>query len=83
MGGYADIKRKDIERFLRWLATKDNIQVTQGGKHNHLIKYTFAERPFPVPIHDVVNKHIIKDLMKHLVEKWKVCTKEEFDEEIK
>jgi transcription initiation factor TFIIIB Brf1 subunit/transcription initiation factor TFIIB len=83
MSEYSDVKRKDINRFLRWLNTKKNIAITQGGKHNYLVKYAFANRPFPIPIHDVVNKHIIKDLMKHLVEDWKVCTKEEFDEGIK
>ena len=74
---------KDIERFLRWLSGKKDINVVKGGKHHYLIKYTFAPRPFPVPIHDVVNKYIIADLMKHLVEEWKVCSQEEFDERIK
>jgi len=82
MGEYANAKIKKVKRLLAWLETHEHITVTRGGKHNYSIKHTFTERPFPVPFkHGVVNKYIVKDLMKHIVA-WKVCSKEEFDERI-
>jgi len=83
MGEYADVKIKKVKRLLKWLETKEDIIVVYSGKHNYSVKHTFAKRPFPVPInHGVMNKYIVKDLMKHLIE-WRVCTKQEFDQRIK
>lgn len=83
MGEYADAKIKKVKQLLKWLETREHITVARGGKHNYSVKYTFAARPFPVPFkHGMVNKHIVKDLMKHLVS-WGVCTEEEFDERIR
>jgi len=67
---------------LKWLSTKDSICIDKGGKHEILIRYTFWERPYPIPFkHNEVNRHIIKDLMQKLVDS-NICTKEEFDEHI-
>jgi IS4 transposase len=84
MGEYADVKIKVlIKKLFPWLETKEHIEVRKGGNHNYIIKYTFAQRPFPVPSkHGVVNKHIVKDLVKKLVE-WEVDTKEEIEKRLK
>ncbi|MDP3043396.1 MAG: hypothetical protein Q8N21_03260 [bacterium] len=84
MSEYANIKRKKISKLLKWLCNKDNsISVEAGGNHNIKIKYSFWERPFPIPFkHSEVNRHIVKDLCDKLVES-KICTKEEFDQHIK
>lgn len=83
MGEYADIKRNRILRLLKWLANKNkDIAVIKGGNHVYMIKYSFWERPFPIPFkHSVVNKHIVKKLMKKLTEE-EICTKEEFDKKL-
>lgn len=85
MGLYTDIKRKKFKGFLKWLSRKSsNIEIKKGGNHNILIKYLYGKRPFPIPFkHGVINKHIIKDLMKKLTEEWRVCSKDEFDKKIK
>ena len=84
MGEYANVKRKNIDKLLRWLIKKDNsISVEPGAKHQIKIKYSFWDNCFPIPYkHPKVNKHIVKDLMKKLVAS-EICTKEEFDEKIK
>jgi hypothetical protein len=84
MGEYANVKRKNIDKLLRWLRKKDSsISVEAGGKHNIKVKYSFWKDCFPIPFkHSQVTKHIVKDLMKKLTES-KICTKEEFDERIK
>ena len=83
MGEYADIKRKNIKRLLKWLVKKKDIIIVKGGNHTINIKYTFWLRPFPIPFkHGVVSKYIVKDLMESLV-KEEICTKEEFDRIIK
>ncbi|MCK5416454.1 hypothetical protein KAI92_03440 [Candidatus Parcubacteria bacterium] len=84
MGEYANVKRKNISRLLKWLVKKNSsIDVSAGGKHNILVKYSLWIRPFPIPFKNShVNKFIVKDLMKKFIES-KICTKEEFDEKIK
>lgn len=85
MGEYADVKKNKIKKFLKWLASHNRqVEIKKGGKHNKIIKYVYGERPFPIPLkHNVVNKYIIKDLMKTLTKKWKICTKKDFDKKIK
>ena len=85
MGEYADTKRHKIKRFLKWLCQKSSyIETKKGGKHNIMVKYIFGGLPFPIPFkHNVVNKHIIKDLMKKLTKEWKVCSKKDFDKRMK
>ena len=84
MGEYANVKRKNIHRLLRWLCKKNSsISVEAGGKHNIKIKYSFWKRPFPIPFnHSEVNRHIVKDFMQELVNS-NICTKDEFDQYIK
>jgi hypothetical protein len=78
MGDLVDVKRARIYRLLRWLATKNNIIVEDGGKHQYLVKHSSWKRPFPIPFRDsVVNKHIVRTLMNQLVDSG-VCTEEEF-----
>ncbi len=85
MGEYADIKLKRVLNFFKWLSNKcSNIEIVKGGKHNYSLKYSFARRPYPIPMkHGRISKVYIKELMKLLTEEWKVCTKEEFDDRIK
>lgn len=83
MGRYANVKMKRVRSFLRWLETKPSITIKEGGNHQILIQYNFWGRPFPIPSkHGEVNKHIVEDLMRKLVESG-ICTQEEFDERIK
>lgn len=84
MGEYADVKRKNIDKLLRWLRKKNSsISVEAGGNHNIILKYSSWKRPFPIPFnHSVVNRYIVKDLLKLLINS-KICTKEEFDQYIK
>ena len=84
MGEYANIKRDDMNKFLKWLIKKDpSISVEAGGKHQIKLKYSFWNECFPIPFkHSEINRHIVKDLMKKLVQS-KVCTKIEFDQNIK
>ena len=84
MGEYADVKLNRLRNFLKWLVKKSLDIEIRDGRHNYIIKYTYGDRPYPVPLnHGVVDKHIIKKLVVKLTEEWKVCTKEEFDERIK
>jgi hypothetical protein len=84
MGEYANVKRKNISRLLKWLCKKDkSISIEPGGRHQIKIKYSFWNNCFPIPFnHSEVSRHIVKDLMKKLVES-EICTKEEFDQYIK
>lgn len=83
MGEYADVKQKKILHFLKWLETQSGFSVGNGGKHQWIIKHNTWKRPFPIPFkHKVVNKMIVKELMKRIV-KTGSCTKEQFDEKIK
>lgn len=84
MGEYANIKRKNIDKLLRWLSKKnESISVEAGGRHQIKLKYSFWEKCFPIPFnHSEVNRHIVKDLMEKLVVS-EICTKEEFDKNIK
>ncbi|MFA6042060.1 MAG: hypothetical protein WCV85_01995 [Patescibacteria group bacterium] len=83
MGTYANVKyRKLAGGLLRWLASKENVEVLTGGKHVIVVRHAFAERPFPIPkLGNEVNKHIIASFQKWL-EKLGVCSKEEFDERL-
>jgi len=83
MGEYANVKVKKIKNLLKWLEGKPGIIITQGGKHQMMVKHSYWKRPIPVPTkHGKINKHIVKDLMEKLKES-EICTKEEFDEKIK
>ena len=83
MGEYANIKRKKLKNFLKWLANKKYINIKKGGKHQIIIEYSFWERPFPIPFkHNEINRHIIKDLCDKLTSS-DICSKEEFDKKIK
>jgi hypothetical protein len=83
MGEYADVKRKKILSLLRWLATQDGFSIDNGGRHQWVVKHESWSRSFPVPFkHNVVNKHIVKELMKRVVATG-VCSKDEFDRRIK
>lgn len=84
MGEYADVKRKRILKLLKWLdRNHKDIQIIKGGKHTYIIKYAFWSRPYPIPFkHSIVDKNIVKKLMKQLVNE-DICTKEEFDNIIK
>lgn len=83
MGDLADVKRKRVYRLLCWLATKTGITVDDGGCHQYLIKHISWDRPFPIPFrHNIVNKHIVRALMKQLIAS-SICTEEEFREIIK
>lgn len=84
MGEYANVKRQNMSKLLTWLVKKNkSISVESGGKHHIKIKYSFWERPFPIPFrHSEVNRHIVKNLSNKLVGS-NICTKEEFDQHIK
>lgn len=83
MGDLADVKRKKVYKLLRWLETKDSIQVVDGGRHLYLVKHPAWKRAFPIPFkHNVINKHILKALMQQLIESG-VCTEEEFREKLR
>ena len=83
MGEYANVKRKQVMRLLKWLSTKSDVEIRKGGKHSYVIKYVFWEKVYPIPFkHSEINKHIVKSLMEKLTGSG-ICTKEEFDEHIK
>jgi hypothetical protein len=84
MGQYANVKRKNIIRLMRWLTRKDDkLIVSIRGKHQYAVEYPFWNQPYPIPFkHNEVNKFIVKDLMELLVVS-KICTQEEFDEHVK
>jgi len=83
MGGYSDVKRKRIKKLLNFLSKKDCVEISKGGKHSIIIKYHFWKRPFPIPFkNNVVNKHIVKELRDVSI-KSEICTKEEFEENIR
>lgn len=83
MGDYANIKRKKIIKLLKWLATKEGIEIKKCTKHHYKIIYSFWDMSYPFPYrHNEITKEIVKALMKTLV-KSGICTKEEFDENIK
>ena len=77
---YSNVKIGDIISLLKWLERKNqSLIVTRGGKHQLLVKYSFWNRPFPIPTkHKEVNRFIVKDLMEKLVNS-NICTKDEFD----
>lgn len=78
MGDLADVKRKRAYRLLKWLATLNGITVEDGGHHQYKVRHDSWGRPFPIPFkHNVVNKHIVKELMQKLI-RTGVCTEEEF-----
>ncbi len=80
---YANIRRADIERLIAWLLNKRGITIKSGSKHYFSVKHLSWGRPFPIPIRrGEANKFIIQSLMEQLVES-DVCTKEEFDEQVK
>ena len=84
MGEYANVKRRQIERLLKWLNSKNNsLDIKNGGKHQLVVSYSFWKRPYPIPFkYNEVNRYIVKALMEKLVNS-DICTKEEFDEHVK
>jgi len=80
MGEYKNVKIKKIKRLLLWLERKNkSLIVTSGGKHQLIVKYSFWDRPFPIPArYKEVSRFIVKDLMEKLVNS-DICTKDEFD----
>lgn len=80
---YANIRRADIQHLIDWLSKKRGIIIKAGSKHYFSVMYVDWSRPFPIPIrHGGANKFIIQTLMRQLLESG-VCTKEEFDKQIK
>jgi len=80
---YANVRRANVERLLKWLLTKHGIQIRVGSKHVIIVKYMFWDRPFPIPFKNgAANKFIIQAFMSQLIGSG-ICTKEEFDEQIK
>jgi tRNA(Phe) wybutosine-synthesizing methylase Tyw3 len=83
MTKYTNIRRSKLERLLVWLATHKGITITHGGKHQMIIKYTYWNRPFPIPFkHGEINRYILDALAKKIVTS-QICTQKEFDERIK
>ncbi len=82
MGEYTEVKRRRMIQLLVWLNTKEDIEVNNGGNHQWVVKHDAWNRPFPIPFkHNTVSKHIVKALMKKVVDLG-VCTKEEFDKHL-
>lgn len=82
MGGYIGVKRRKMLQFLEWLSRKPFLSIKSGGKHQVVVKYSFWDRPFPIPIkHKVVNRFIVAALCKKLVDS-NICTKEELEEKL-
>jgi len=83
MGEYSGFKRKKVIKLLNWLDKQKHFSVDNGGNHQIVVKYSFWERPFPVPFkHGQINEHILKSLMKKVVAT-EVCTKKEFDNHLR
>jgi hypothetical protein len=76
---YADIKSKKLrKRLFRWLVGTGEISIEEGSKHTK-IEHIRTGKKYTIPTsHNVVNKHIVKGLMKWLIV-LKVCKQEEFD----
>jgi hypothetical protein len=84
MEGYANIKIRKLLKFIKFLDKHNDIEIKCGGKHQILIKYTYGQRPFPIPCHSGdVNKNIVNDLVNLVVKEWQVCTQEEVDKFLK
>lgn len=79
MGQYANVKSKNMRRFLKWLENK-GVEVIEG-RHTK-VKITHNSKVFTVPTsHPEVNKYIVKDFRKFLIDN-DICTKEEFDDKL-
>lgn len=80
MGDYSNVKIRDIKSLLKWLEGKNkSLVVVRGGKHQIVVKYSFWNRPYPIPTkHNEINRFVVKGLMEKLVDS-EICTKEEFD----
>lgn len=84
MSDYTNIKKSKIKKFLKWLINnKEDLSLRCGGKHQYVLNGAILNKAFPICFkHNEINRHIVKNLMKTLVESG-ICTKEEFDEKIK
>jgi len=81
MSGYGDVKSRKVRNLLNGLERQGKIESREGD--HTTITCIRNGQSYPVPTkHNTVNKHIVKKLMKWLV-KNKVCTREEFDKQIK
>lgn len=78
MAGFGDVKSRKMKRALRRLARTGKLSLTEGGKHYSILHVDSGDK-IPIPLsHKTVNKHIVKNTMKWLVDH-KVCTEEEFE----
>lgn len=80
MGKYANIKSKKFKKkILKWLDSKDDIEITKGGRHNIKVACIHTGESYPIPCsHKEINKNIISDFVKWLEEN-NICEQEEFD----
>lgn len=67
MGEIADVKRRRIVRFLKWLHKQQGFTVENGGRHQIIIRHDSWERPYPIPFkHNRVSKVIVKAMIKQI-----------------
>lgn len=85
-GGYGMYKKKNVIRALEFLAARhsDKIKLERATKESYKVKPIFGgDWSYPVAAnHATINGHIVKGLAKKL-EKWGVCTSEDFLERVK
>lgn len=82
MTDYANIKQKQIKKFLKWLENNKGVEVDEGGNHTTITIIHNGKKILAPARHSFVNKHLVKDMIKKLVA-YEVCTKEECDEYLK
>ena len=86
MGGmnFGDVKtKKFLKRVVRWLGNKQGIEITRGGRHNLKVHIIHNGKKYPLPTsHPTMNKHIVADFGKWLVENG-VCTMEEYEDRVR
>lgn len=76
MGELAGVKVRTMVRFLGWLERKPGIEIRMGGKHAIVVRHYSWNRPFPLPSHGEVSKHIVRDFVDKLVGSG-ICTRED------
>lgn len=78
MDEYANVRRKDIKRFLNWLKNHKQVEVEEGTKHTRVTCIHNGDSTLAPARHSDVDPNLVRALVKWLIAN-EICTKEECD----
>jgi hypothetical protein len=76
MGGYSNVKRRRIKKFVRWLENNKQVEVEEGSKHTRITCLRNGNSTLAPTRHAKIDQNLVESLVKWLVVN-EICSKEE------